>query len=200
MVIEGGWVCRACWRPNGPKEERCYRCHTPRDQQLAVEAGSLKKQTEVGAELVGRLDTNLGLIAWLVVLPMRVGAVLSIVVGGFLFVLGLLLADRGLPQVGGLDGNIVVSLAGLLAILNGALTIFLVKSVLRHARWAYVVMLLLSLAAIAPRVLGAEVPDLTSEAAQTVWWIATWWYVAIGLSMALLLLASFVRQEAAPGH
>jgi hypothetical protein len=165
-----------------------------------VEAGSLKKQTEPGAELVGRLDANLGLIAWLAVLPMRVGAVLSIVGGGFVFVLGLLLADRGLPQVGGLDGNIVVSLVGLLAILNGSLTIFLAKSVLRHARWAYVVMLLLSLAAIAPRILGAVMPDVTSEAAQTVWWIVTWWYVAIGLSMAVLLLASFVRQEAVAEH
>ena len=50
-MIEGGWVCRACWRPNGPREERCYRCHTPRDQQLAVEPGSLKEQTEPGTDL-----------------------------------------------------------------------------------------------------------------------------------------------------
>jgi hypothetical protein len=194
-VIQGGWVCRACWRPNGPNEERCYRCHTPRDQQLSVEAGSLKAQTEPGWELKGRLDADLGLIAWLAVFPMRVGAVLSIVGGALLVILGLLLGDRGSPQVGGLDANIVVSLLGLFAIFNGALTIFLAKSVLRHARWAYVVMLLLSVAAIAPRFLGAEVSDLTSETAVTVWWIVTWWYVAIGLSMAVLLLASFVRRS-----
>jgi len=38
---------------------------------------------------------------------------------------------------------------------------------------------------------------LTNETALTVWWIVTWSYVAIGLSMAVLLLASFIRSEPA---
>jgi len=38
---------------------------------------------------------------------------------------------------------------------------------------------------------------LTNETALTVWWIVTWSYVAIGLSMAVLLLASFIRREPA---
>ena len=195
-MIEGGWVCRACWRPNGPNEERCYRCHTPRDEQLSVEAGSLKERTEAGAELVGRLDADLGLLAWLAVLPMRVNAVLSIVGGVLLLVIGLLIGDQALPKAGGLDGNVVVMLVGVVAIIIGSLQIFLANSVRRHARWAYVVTLLLSLAATAPRLLGADVPDLTNDTALTVWWIDTWLYFFIALAAAALLLASFVRKPA----
>ena len=42
-MIEGGWVCRACWRANRPQDSKCYRCTTPRDLQATVVAGSLKE-------------------------------------------------------------------------------------------------------------------------------------------------------------
>jgi len=30
MTIDGGWICRTCWKTNRPSDRRCYRCHTPR--------------------------------------------------------------------------------------------------------------------------------------------------------------------------
>jgi hypothetical protein len=31
MTFSDGWVCRACWLANRPRDEVCYRCKTPRD-------------------------------------------------------------------------------------------------------------------------------------------------------------------------
>jgi hypothetical protein len=194
-VIEGGWVCRACWRPNGPNEERCYRCHTPRDQQLAVEAGSLQASTEPGAELKGRLDADLGLLAFFAVLPMSVSGVLSIVGGALIVVLGLILiGDARMPEVYGMNSAILLSFVGLVAIVVGALQIFLARSVRRHARWAYVVTLVLALVACAPRLLVDAPPELTNQVALTAWWIDTWIYVWIAFASTALLFASFVRR------
>jgi hypothetical protein len=193
-MIAGGWICRACWHSNGPTEERCYRCHTPRDQQLTVEAGSLKQQAEPGAELKGRLDADLPILAWLAVVPLRVSAALQIGAGIILFVVGLLVGKVDAPDVLGLQANIFVSLFGLVLILLGFLQVFLANSVRRHARWAYVVTLVLAVSGSVPRMIGISVPALTSDLAITVWWISTWLYFAMAIFAAALLLMSFVRR------
>lgn len=35
MAFSDGWVCRACWLANRPRDEVCYRCKTPRDADEA---------------------------------------------------------------------------------------------------------------------------------------------------------------------
>jgi len=31
VSVGGPWICRACWKTNRPGDDRCYRCHLPRD-------------------------------------------------------------------------------------------------------------------------------------------------------------------------
>ena len=36
MTFADGWVCRACWKPNRARDNRCYRCKTERDADTAT--------------------------------------------------------------------------------------------------------------------------------------------------------------------
>lgn len=36
MAFADGWVCRACWKPNRQRDERCYVCKVPRRAEAAV--------------------------------------------------------------------------------------------------------------------------------------------------------------------
>ena len=196
-VIQGGWVCRACWRPNGPKEERCYRCHTPRDQQLSVEAGSLKAQTEPGYELKGRLDVDLSILAYLTAWPLRVLGGLGIVVGVGIALLSLLNSIEGRPDVLGLPFNTYVTLFGMFVVLMGVLQIFLARSVRRHARWAYVVVLLLSVGWFISSILGLYLPPSTDGVATSSATFSAWIYFLMALGSGVLLMTSFIRREPA---
>jgi uncharacterized membrane protein HdeD (DUF308 family) len=194
-VIEGGWVCRACWRPNGKNEQRCYRCHTPRDQQLTVEPGSLKEQTEPGYELKGRLDADLGILAYLAAWPLRVTGVLEIGFGALLAVAGLVRGDEGLPSVLGMSANIWASLFGVFFVFIGSLKIFLANSVRRHARWAYVVTIAVGALNIALTILGPSAPADGGQTASIGVQIDAWITFGIVLCATTLLVTSYIRRE-----
>jgi hypothetical protein len=193
-VIQGGWVCRACWHPNGPREDRCYRCHTPRDEQLAVEAGSLKAQTEPGYQLRGRLDASLPILAYLTAWPLRVTGALDIGIGALIVIVGLLRGDAGLPSLLGMPANIWLSLFGMLYVLVGFLKIFIATSVRRYARWAYVVTIVATVGSLASTVVGPSIPADSGDLATVLWWINTWVTFGIAMGATALLLASFVRR------
>jgi hypothetical protein len=47
VTFSEGWVCRSCWKSNRPKDDRCYRCRTPRDADTAtVEANRVQRERE----------------------------------------------------------------------------------------------------------------------------------------------------------
>jgi len=194
-VIEGGWICRACWRPNGPREEVCYRCHTPRDQQLAVEAGSLKEQTEPGYELKGRLDADLSILAYLVAWPLRVLGGLGITIGVSIALLSLLNSAEDRPDVLGMPFNTYLTLFGIFVLLFGVLQIFLARSVRRHAQWAYGVVLLISVFWFISSLLGLYLPASTEGAAASSATFSAWIYLLMAAGSAALLLTSFIRRE-----
>ena len=117
-------------------------------------------------------------------------------IGGVgIMLLGLIVSgSAGVAQVYGIDGWILLSVLGFIAIVLGSLQIFLARSVRRHARWAYVVALVVALLACAPRLLFDTPAELTNQTAITVWWIDTWIYVFIAIATATLLVASYVRR------
>jgi hypothetical protein len=197
VVIEGGWVCRACWRPNGANEKRCYRCHTPRDQQLSVEPGSLKAQTEPGYELKGRLDADLSILAYLTVWPLRVLGGLGITIGISIALASLTNAVEGEPDVLGLPFNTYLTLFGIFVILFGVLQIFLARSVRRHAQWAYAVVLVISVFWFIASLVGLYLPASTEGVAASSATFSAWIYFLMALGSAALLLTSFIRREVA---
>jgi hypothetical protein len=193
-VIEGGWICRACWKSNRPSDDRCYRCKTPRDQQLEVEAGSLKESSAPGFEKRGRLDVELPVLTTLVAWPMWLSGWLTIVAGALGAVLALLAAVAG-----NVAGGLVTFVSGLLIIALGSLVIFLSRSVRRNARWAYVIAAIVYLLSSVPalfvigdvRRLAPGYPDW----AFTVQTILSLIYLALGLLAILLLITSFMRRD-----
>ena len=49
MAFADGWVCRACWKPNRQRDERCYVCKVPRradEAVIEVERKARKAATE----------------------------------------------------------------------------------------------------------------------------------------------------------
>jgi hypothetical protein len=193
-MIQGGWVCRACWKSNRPEDDRCYRCRTPREQQMAVAAGSLKESSAPGAKLRDRMDYDLALLAALVGWPMWLSGWLGII-GGVLALIGGLLS-----LVGGRAANAVASIVvAALLFAVGLLFIFVSRSVRRNARWAYGIAAVAYLLPSAPTLLGlVRVPR---EIAIPEWYLTIQTvlgivYVLLGICAVFLLIASFIRREA----
>ena len=194
-MIQGGWICRACWKSNRPQDDRCYRCKTPREAQLTVEAGALKEQTEPSYKLRERMDADLGLLALLVAIPMWLSGWLGIIGGVLVFGLGLLglLASEA-------TSALILGVTGAGIVLFSALWIFISRSVRRHARWAYAIAAIAYLLPSAPWLLGlvsvprealAGLPDWYSTV-QTIFAVV---YLILGIGAVVLLIASFMRQD-----
>jgi hypothetical protein len=50
MTFSDGWVCRACWLANRPRDAVCYRCKTPRDADEAQIEAQRKAAEERAAK------------------------------------------------------------------------------------------------------------------------------------------------------
>jgi hypothetical protein len=50
MTFLDGWVCRACWLANRPRDEVCYRCKTPRHADEAQIEAQRKAAEERAAQ------------------------------------------------------------------------------------------------------------------------------------------------------
>ena len=193
-MIRDGWICRACWKPNRAQDDRCYRCKTPRDQQLDVAAGSLKETSAPEYANRGRMDMELGLLAAVVAWPTWLSGWLGIIGGVLTFLLALL----GLA--GGQQSNaLILGITGAILVLLGWLVVFLARSVRRHARWAYAIVAFFYLVGSVPWFLGLGQlpPDL---AAQVPDWYVTVQNIWAGISLVLgigalvLLITSFMRR------
>lgn len=196
-MIQGGWVCRACWKSNRPQDDRCYRCKTPREEQLTVEAGSLKEQTAPGYALRNRLDAKLGILAAVVAWPTWLTGWLGIIGGVLVFLLALLTLVTG-REVNAL----VIGITAVVVVLVSWFWIFLANSIRRNARWAYAVAAVVYIVPSAPWLLGIVdvppgivLPDWYSTM-QTVFALLG---LVLGICAAVLLIASFMSEDGAEG-
>ena len=193
-MIQGGWVCRACWKSNRPEDARCYRCKTPREQQMAVEAGSLKERTQPGYKLRGRMDAQLGLLAMVVAFPMLLSAWLGMIGGVLLFVYALLELISG-DQEAALGLGVIAAVIFVISLLWR----FISRSVRRHARWAYAIAAVVYLLPSAPWLLGlVDLPreyQALPEAYFTIQTVIALIYLALGIGATVLLIASFLRED-----
>lgn len=196
-MIEGGWICRACWKSNGPRDTRCYRCHTPREEQAAVEAGSLQARTKPGWELIGRLDADLPVLTLVTVLQMRIYSALGIGLGVLVFLLGLVNGGEGAPEVFGMPANVFIMLFGVITVIAGFLLVFLTGGLRRHARWAYGVTAVVFTGDSLLRISGFTVPTMTGGPGFVAWHVSAWVSLVVGVGAAALLVTSFIRRPGA---
>jgi len=199
-VFQDGWVCRACWKPNRPGDDRCYRCKTPREEQLAVQPGSLKERATPGWEKAGRADLDLGILAAIVAWPMWLSGVLLIAFAVFGAFLALIAGDRVTSD--GMSTRLVFVIAAAVFVVLGMLWIFISRSVRRQARWAYAIAILvygvpsfLSLLFPVPAALQEQ-----TDLAVAVDTVLQWVYLVLAFMAALLLGASFIRPDNAQGR
>ena len=195
-MIQDGWVCRACWKPNRPGDDRCYVCKTPRGEQANVEAGSQKHMADATWKLKGRLDTELSIVALIVSWPMWLSGVLGMIAAVLTFILALVAGDR--VDQSGTSVRLVLGITAAVIAIFAALWIFVSRSVRRHARWAYVIAILTFGLASLPSLLGfVSVPAQLDvpEWYTTLETILEWVYLVLALLAALLLIASFMRSD-----
>lgn len=194
-MFRDGWVCAACWKPNRAQDDRCYACRTTRHEQADVELGSRMDQLRPASHLDDRMDAQIPVLAWLTAWPLRIAGGTTILFGSVWFVLVLLSSGEGYPPVFGLDAQLVAGLIALGVFLLGVLQVFVARSVQRHARWAYVVTLLIGLFIAGGRLLDLNPrTPLPSGAAAVVFYVSAWLYLAMAVLAAALLVASFVRR------
>lgn len=152
-MIEGGWVCKACWKPNRPDETVCYRCRTPRAEQKAVAAGSKVAVLDPMYDKRGRLDIEWPILARAVSWPLGFGGALGLI-GGFLgFGAGSLIGESGETLLG-LDIGTLVMLLAVFTMALSAARIFVARSIQRFARWAYAIAIALTALGSFPYLLG----------------------------------------------
>jgi hypothetical protein len=160
MAFVDGWVCRACWKPNRPQDELCYRCKTPRNaDESEVEARR--------AAAAARAEEPEKVPDLLVALPVVIFRGYSRVwIRGGLGVLGILalLAFGGVTDVGYLvlTGGLG---AGLVAI--GFVAREVSESMRDRELWAFAAGVAMSVVAVIGSVTAFEVlaPGLVNPAA-----------------------------------
>lgn len=191
MTFADGWICKACWKSNRPKDPVCYRCKTPRHADDAtVEA--LRADVQARA---ARPEAVPDIVVALPVIIFR-GYSKAWLRGGFV-VLGslLLFAFAGVTDVGylaltaGLGGGLIVS-----GILSGE-----VSDAMREREvWAYVAGIVLSVVGAIGSVLAIETlgPGLFSPAA--IRWTSLIVFGGAGIAAAAGLALLFVRRERKP--
>ena len=64
MAFADGWVCRACWKPNRQRDERCYVCKVPRGADASFVEAERKAR-----ELANKQPRPEQVPDWLVALP-----------------------------------------------------------------------------------------------------------------------------------
>ena len=150
--FKDGWVCRACWKPNRPGDDRCYRCKSPREDQAVVEPGSRQHMAEAGRESADRLDAKVRFLGDFVAWPLRVAGAGGVVIGILLFLSALANSDR--PDMFGMDRQVAAGLMAAAFLLAGIGLFFVARSVMRRARWAYALGGAVAILGALPRLLG----------------------------------------------
>ena len=195
-MFRDGWVCRACWKPNRANDDRCYSCKTPRDEQVAVEAGSKVEAIKPGAHLEGRLDAEVPVLAWLITWPLRYTGGGLIVVGFIATILTVTSDEVGtVAWFFDVEGQVVALLVSFGFIAAGFLQFFIARSIRRHERWAYVIAVGIGFAASVGRIFLGATPDPGRDHPVQIalYYGSAWLYFGMALIGAALFVASFVR-------
>ena len=193
-MFPDGWICRACWKPNRPSDDRCYVCKTPREQQVAVEAGSLKERTDPTWKKRRRQDANLGLVAAIVAWPMWLSGGLSILIAIFVAFLALIAGDR--VDASGTSLRLVLIITAAITAVFGMIAIFVSRSIRRQARWAYALAILVyGVPALVALLASVPLPAGVPEWYSTIETALEWLYLVLAFGAVLLLAASFMGPE-----
>lgn len=194
-VIRDGWVCRACWKPNLADETVCYRCKTPRGEQLKVEMGSKVREIDPMFGKRGRLDIEWPVLAYLVSWPLGFDGALGILTGFLGFALGGVLTGEE-ETILGMDVGTFLMLVAVASIALSVLRIFVARSIQRFARWAYVVAIALTLLGSVPYLVGAlPVPYEAGTLSASIHTFRVWVNLAMFFGAIALLVMSFIRRD-----
>jgi hypothetical protein len=169
-------------------------CKTPREQQVAVESGSLRERTDPTWKKRRRLDANLGLVAAIVAWPMWLSGALSFLLAVFAAFLALIAGER--VDTSGNSVRLVMVIAAAVIALYGALAIFVSRSIRRQARWAYVLAILVyGVPAVAALLVSFPLPADMPGWYATVETALQWVYLVLAFGAVLLLASSFMGPE-----
>lgn len=194
-MIRDGWVCRACYKPNKPAETVCYRCKTPRDQQLAVEMGSKVETIDPMFGKRGRLDIEWPVLAYLVSWPLGFDGALGLITGFLGLALGGVLTGTD-ETVLGMDIGTFLMLVAIVSMALSALRIFVARSIQRFARWAYVVAIVLTALGSFPYLLGIiPAPYEAGTLSAGIHAFRVWVNLAMFFGAMALVVMSYIRRD-----
>jgi hypothetical protein len=178
MAFADGWVCRACWKPNRAKDNRCYRCKTERDADTAtVEARRVEQKVE--AKRRERVPV------FVLALPSNVFAWYGriMLIGG---IFSLLLTPLVLSYPDSPPNTLLIWLGYCAAVIAIALAMRWAAMAMHSSNpWAFVVALVVSLAAIGSNLYAMSVlpPDFGNPD-----WIRLIFIGVFGFSAVLALV------------
>ena len=194
-MIRDGWVCRACWKPNKAGETICYRCKTPREEQLTVAAGSKAAEIDPMFAKRGRLDIEWPVLAYLVSWPLGFDGALGLLTGFLGFAVGGLLTGEE-ETILGMDIGTFLMLLAITSMALSALRIFVARSIQRFARWAYVVAIGLTAFGSFPYLLGIlPAPYEAGTLSANIHAFRVWVNLAMFFGAIALLAMSFIRRS-----
>ena len=192
MTFADGWICRACWKPNRPRDEVCYHCKTPRDADEAAVKASLDAAKAAKEARAQRPEAVPDIVVALPVVIFR--AYSRVWLRGGMGVLGLLVlfALGGVTDVGylALTGGLGAGL-----IVFGFLAGEAADAMREREVWAFVVGVGLSVVAILGSVLAFEIlaPGLANPNA--IRWASVVVFGGAGVAAVAGLVLMFTRRD-----
>jgi len=190
VTFADGWVCKACWKSNRPKDPVCYRCKTPRNAdeatiektRKAAEARATEPQPEAVPDVV---------VALPVVIFRSYARVWQR--GGF----GVL-AVLVLIAIGGVTDPGYLLLTGTLGaglIVCGFLATEVAEEMRNREVWAFAIGIIISVVAVVSSVFAVDVlaPGVFDRTA--VRWVSAIVFGGAGLAAAAGLVLLFIRRE-----
>jgi hypothetical protein len=190
MTFLDGWVCRACWLANRPRDEVCYRCKTPRHADEAQIEAQRKAAEERAAQPEAVPDIVVALPALVFRVYARVWMRGGIGLGGLL----ALLVFSGVTDVtwllltAGFCGGLIV-----FGFMAGEVS----DGMRDREPWAFVAGVIMSVVAAIGSVLAFSVfaPGLVNPNA--IRWASAITFGGAGLAAAAGLVLLFVNRERA---
>jgi hypothetical protein len=190
MTFSDGWVCRACWLANRPRDAVCYRCKTPRDADEAQIEAQRKAAEERAAKPEAVPDIVVALPAVVFRVYSRVWLRGGIGVGGLL----ALLIFSGVTDVtwllltAGFCGGLIV-----FGFMAGEVS----DGMRDREPWAFVAGVIMSVVATIGSVLAFSVfaPGLVNPNA--IRWASVIVFGGAGLAAAAGLVLLYVNRERA---